>query len=133
MLTRPHKGTGDGETGIESGIGDVQKQRQTDVSRWEVKQRFMLGQDPKVPSTVVIWRSLVKFAGMFSGKNPNAKWLWLREKEQETHRYHTTYSSKNLTYRKDKERMKILLLGDLQRSRQICVPAQQNSYVSALR
>lgn len=81
MLTRPHKGTGDGETGIESGIGDVQKQRQTDVSRWEVKQRFMLGQDPKVPSTVVIRRSLVKFAGMFSGKNPNAKWLWLREEE----------------------------------------------------
>lgn len=123
MLTRPHKGTGDGETGIESGIGDVQKQRQTDVSRWEIKQRFMLGQDPKVPSTVVIWRSLVKFAGMFSGKNPNAKWLWLREEERETHRYHTTYSSKNLTYRKDKERMKILSLGDLQRSRQICVPA----------
>lgn len=63
-------------TEIESGKGDFQKQRQTDVSssiQWEVKQRFTLGQDPKVSSTVVIWRSLVKFAGLFSGKKAKGK------------------------------------------------------------
>lgn len=61
----------DGETAVESGIGDSQKQRQIDVSRstqFEVKQRFMPGKEVNIPFTVVIWRSLVKFAGMFPGK-----------------------------------------------------------------
>lgn len=39
----------------------------------EVKQRFISGKDPKAHFTVVIWRSPVKFAGLFSGKKAKGK------------------------------------------------------------
>lgn len=82
-----------------------------DPTQFESEQRFMSSRDTKTPLQWPFggcWGGLQK---CFQGMEAEDKVSLVRGEEQVIYRYHINYFFKNLTYRKDKERMTIPRLG----------------------